>query len=227
MPKKMIASTMLLSLFFAMPAFAEAKIEVLSKNLVQIPELESAFFYAKVENTGDEAGYLDNGRLVIKSDEGELLASSDIISSLPSFLLLQPGEHTYVSTFLWESALADTAAGDIEFSMSAGGNGNDAETIPCEAELELVPNSVFDNYVVITITNDSEETRYGYYLQCGLMDADGNLVCTAGMPLENVGIHPQSTVSLKVPIETDAMEYCRINSITIADIDPIVYYMPE
>ena len=91
--------------FCVASALAEGKLTVTSKNVIIKIGDDSGIFVAKVENTGDEPIYYDNGKLVIFSADDDILVSESYIYSSPSNIFLKPGEYTYCYDFLWDSTL--------------------------------------------------------------------------------------------------------------------------
>ena len=129
--------------FCVASALAEGKLTVTSKNVIIKIGDDSGIFVAKVENTGDEPIYYDNGKLVIFSADDDILVSKSYIYSSPSNIFLKPGEYTYCYDFLWDSTLKNAKIGDIKFSVTSDTSGYKYEQIPSTAVLELPGNKLF------------------------------------------------------------------------------------
>lgn len=90
---------------FSVTALAEGKLTVTEKNLIEFEGSSNAYFFAKVENTGDAAIGVGAGKLVGFSSDDDVLVSESYVTANPSSVILQPGESLYVSDSIWESAL--------------------------------------------------------------------------------------------------------------------------
>ena len=224
--KKLITLIMVLSAFLC-PAvvMAEGELTVTSKNaIIKIGE-DSGIFVARVENTGDAPIYYDNGKMVIFSDKDDILASANYVYSSPSDILLQPGEYTYCYDFLWNSELKNAKLGDVKFSVSSDTSGNSYNQLPATAELELPGTDFWSyNYVNVTFTNTTEEVLYGAYLVAAITDVEGNLIYVDRSDYDNIGIHPGSTVTIKMFIDSDYITYYETNNIKPANVEALVYY---
>ena len=202
---------------FSVAALAEGKLTVTEKNLIQLDGSDVAYFFAKVENTGDDAIGVGTGKLVAFSADDEVLISEDYVSTSPNAAILQPGESLYVREWLWESALASSDIADYKFSMGTDDYGAPLKFVPCEATVEMN-----DGYIYITLTNDTEETQYGLYITATLHDAEGNLIFVSDQSVDNVGIHPGSTVTFRMYIDSDVVEYYANAGIEPAAVDAYV-----
>ena len=170
-----------------------------------------------MENTGDDAIGVGTGKLVAFSADDEVLISEDYVSTSPNAAILQPGESLYVREWLWESALASSDIADYKFSMGTDDYGAPLKFVPCEATVEMN-----DGYIYITLTNDTEETQYGLYITAALHDAEGNLIFVSDQSVDNVGIHPGSTVTFRMYIDSDVVEYYANAGIEPAAVDAYV-----
>lgn len=214
--------------FCVASALAEGKLTVTSKNVIIKIGDDSGIFVAKVENTGDEPIYYDNGKLVIFSADDDILVSKSYIYSSPSNIFLKPGEYTYCYDFLWDSTLKNAKIGDIKFSVTSDTSGYKYEQIPSTAVLELPGNKLFTyNYVNVTFTNTTDEILYGAYVVAAITDNDNNIVYVDRQNYESIGIHPGSTVTVKLYIDGDYFNYYEINGINLANVESQVFYSTE
>lgn len=214
--------------FCVASALAEGKLTVTSKNVIIKIGDDSGIFVAKVENTGDEPIYYDNGKLVIFSADDDILVSESYIYSSPSNIFLKPGEYTYCYDFLWDSTLKNAKIGDIKFSVTSDTSGYKYEQIPSTAVLELPGNKLFTyNYVNVTFTNTTDEILYGAYVVAAITDNDNNIVYVDRQNYESIGIHPGSTVTVKLYIDGDYINYYEINGINLANVESQVFYSTE
>ncbi len=223
--KKTIAFALALLLIFVCTAgLAEGKLTVTSKNVIVHIGEDSGIFVARVENTGDAPIYYDNGKLVIFSEDDDILATENYVYSSPGDLLLNPGEYTYAYEYLWSSPLKNANLGDIKFSVTSGESGYSYDRIPAAAVIDMPGSSTLKNYVNVTFTNTSDEVLYGVYVVCAMMDADGNVIFVDRNSYDNLGIHPGSTVTLKMYIDADLVNYYEVKGLMPASVDALVYF---
>ncbi len=222
--KKLIALvSVLLVIACCGTCLAEGKLTVTSKNVIIYPGKDSGVLVARVENTGDAPIYYDNGKLVIFSESDDILATENYVYSSPSDVLLNPGEYTYVYEFLWSSPLKNAKLGDIKFSVTSDTRGYSYDKIPATAVIDMPGSNTLSNYVNVTFTNTSDEILYGAYVVCAMMDADDNIVFVNRNNYDNLGIHPGSTVTLKMYIDSDLVNYYEANGIQPTKVDALVY----
>ena len=224
--KKFLA-LLLIALCVCASASAEGKLTVSQKNLYVFDGEDNGYFFAKVENTGDEAVGLDSGKLVAFSDTDEILISESYVSSCPSGVVLEPGESVYVSEFLWDSALKDASVADYKFSVDTGNWATKIVRIPCEVSYELDASDVYNNYVYVTFTNPLKEPMYDLYAAVALLDAEGNLLFVDGNSASSIAVHPGSTVTMRMRIDSDLIEYYAAHGLTVATADAMVCYEAE
>lgn len=223
--KKFVALILVFSLLFCMAvAVAEGKLTVTEKNVIIKTGRDSGIFVAKVENTGDAPIYYDNGKLVIFSTNDDILATENYVYSSPNDILLQPGEYTYCYEFLWSSALKGEKIGDVKFSVTADNRGYSYEKLSATAELEIPDTGLFtSNYVNVTFTNTTDDVLYGVYVVVAIMDEDNNLIYVDRNSYDSLGVHPGSTVTLKMYIDSDYLAYYKTNDIKPTDVEAMVY----
>ncbi len=221
--KRMICSTVLGMAMMSCAALAAGEVSVTDKTAFIFPGDDSGYFYAKIENTGDAPVGVDSGQMVLFSDNDSILETSSYISTYPNRLILDPGEYTYVSDFLWNSSLKNQTIGDVKFTAGATDRGIEARKIPCEVSLDLKGSDSYDNYVNVTITNEDSEIRYSYYMVVALTDTAGNLIYVDKEVYEHVGLHPGSTATFGLYIEKKIIEYYDAKGIEIGSVDALVY----
>ena len=224
--KRIFALVLALTIcLFSAAALAEGKLTVTEKNLIEFEDSDTAYFFAKVENTGDAAIGVGSGKLVAFSADDEVLVSENYVCTSPNGAILQPGEALYVSELIWESALESSDIADYKFSMETDDYGAPLKFVPCEAAVEM--NGEYDSYIYITLTNDTEETQYGLYVTAALYDAEGNLIFVNGRSADDVGIYPGSTVTFRMYIDSDFVGYYVNAGIEPAAVDAYVCFEAE
>lgn len=97
--------------------------------------------------------------------------------------------------------------------------------VPCEATLEM--KDEYDSYVYVTLTNNTDAIQYGPYVTVALHDQEGNLVYVRGEYADSLGVHPGSTVTIRVYIDSDFIRYFQTNNIEISTADAYVCYEAE
>lgn len=225
--KKITALLLTLMFLFSSTALAEGKLKATEKNLFVYTGDDNGYFFAKVENVGDSAVGVDSGDLVIFSEDDDIILSDSYVTTLPSYVVLQPGDYLYVKKFLWDSSLKNATIGDYKFSMPIRKSTKTFTKIPCEATYKLEGTESYDNYAYVTFTNTMEDPIFDFYVVVALYDADGNLIFVDSNSLSNVAIHPGSTVTTKLYIDRDLMEYYKMNNINPATVDAMVLYPNE
>ncbi len=227
MIRNIVMATLVGSVLLTSSCFAAGNITVTDKTACIFAGDDSGYFFAKVENDGDEPVGVDSGNLVIFSDNDDILVTSDYVSTYPGRLILNPGEYTYISDFLWDSNLKNQNIGEVRFSVGTTDRGTAVERIPCDATYDIKGSSGLDNHIYVTVTNDSDETRYGYYIVAALLDTAGKLVYVNTNNLESVGLHTGSTATFSLYIDSDSVNYFEANGIQIGSVDALVYYMVD
>ena len=136
-----------------------------------------------------------------------------------------PGEYTYLSDFLWNSALKNETAGEIRLSVESVESGTEPVKIPCEVTYQIDGSGSLDNYLYLTFRNDSDQICYGYYLEAALYDTEGNLIYVNSGRYENVGLHPGSEITVAMYVDNDTLTYFESNGIQIGTADGLVYFV--
>ena len=101
---------------FSAAALAEGKLTVTEKNLLEFEGSDTAYFFAKVENTGNAAVAVGvgvgSGQRPAFSADDETAVFENYVSVCPDSAILQPGEFLYVNEFIWKSALESSDIAD-------------------------------------------------------------------------------------------------------------------
>lgn len=203
---------------------ADAKMTAVNKTLITFEGDWKGFFFAKVENSGDAAGYLESGgKLVGFNADDDIILTENYVSSYPSRLLLEPGEYAYVREYFLENALRTDSIVDYKFSIKAENRGNDYTKIPCETSIEYLPLDKYNNYVYITFPNTSDSILYEFAMTVAIYDQNKELVFVNGDSNSSIGIHPGSTITVKSRIDSDLVEYYARNGITLSTVEAFVY----
>lgn len=222
--KRMVSLLLILVFAFLASASAEGKLKVTEKNLIVYTGKDSGSFYAKIENVGDAAVGVDSGDLVVFSEDDDILLSESYITTSPSYVVLQPGDYLYAKKFLWDSSLKNAAIGDYKFSIPTRKSTSVFTKIPCEATFELLGTDSYDNYIYVTFSNPLDAPTYEFYIAAALHDANGNLLFVDSNVLSSIAVHPGSTITAKLYIDSDLVEYYEANDLVPASVDAMVLY---
>lgn len=204
-------------------AYADGKLTAVSKNLLEYDADDNGYFYAKIENTGDAPIIVGTGKLVGFSANDDILISKNYITSNPSRILLQPGEYVYAKEYIWESVLKDDDVVDYKFSIESSKSGNEVKRIPGDITFELAGADSYDNYIYVTFTNTEDKVLYGCYVSVALYDENENIIFVDGSSYDSLGIHPGSTVTVKLSVDRNLMQHYKSHGLKPTKADTIVF----
>lgn len=225
--RRLVAIMLALAMLFGVNCLAEGKLSVTQKNLIIYDGDDNGYFYAKVENTGDAPIGIGTGKLVAFSPDDEIVLSENYVSAYPGRVILAPGECAYAKEFIWDSAVKDQEISDYKFSMDTYDYGQEVVYLPCEAEISLKGADTFDNYVYVTFTNTTEKTIYGLTVTVAMTGEAGELLFVDGSSAETLGVHAGSTVTLKLYVDNDLMEYYDAHDLHPTTVDATVCYSAD
>lgn len=209
---------------FAEKAAPEAKITVQEKLLVTFEGKTNAFFFAKVQNTGDAAGYVEyNGKIVGFDADDNVIVTEDYVCTAPSRVYLESGEYAYVRETFYEDALKTSTVADYKFSTKAAASGMEYEKLASEAVMEYDPEEEYDNYVYVTFTNTMDEIIYDYVIVVALYDQNGALMFVKDDLTSGIGLHPGSTITVMMYVDSDMVKHFKQASLTPTTVDSLVY----
>lgn len=226
MKKRLFVFMVLLCLGVAC-AYAEGGLTVTHKNFMEFDGKDRACFFARIENTGNTAVAAGTGKLVGFSTKDDILVSDNYVSSNPSYIMLNPGEYIYARSFIYEKALESADVVDYKFSMETQENGDTVERIPSEAAFTYNSADEYDNYVNVTLTNNSDKVMYKFYVTVALYDDNGALLLVDGTSYDQLGVHPNSTVTLKFNIGSEMVNYFNTHSLIPTKADAVVVQIKE
>jgi len=221
--KKLIVAILLFSLLLSFTALAEGKITVEQKKLVTFESDWEAYFFAKVANTGDSPCYVQNGCKLVGFNDDDVVFTEDYINTYPSGILLKPGEYAYMYDSILEDALKTNPVTDYKFSVKADSHGSEYDRLDCTAEIQYSEANNYGNDIFVTFTNTTDSTLYKFCLVAALYDSNDELIYVNGDSSSALGIHPGSTVTVKVSINSDLAEYYVRNKLTPSTADAMVF----
>ena len=204
----MLCSALLMTAAFAEETAPEAKITVVEQRFINMEDDGRGFFFAKVQNTGDAAGYVDyKGNIVASDAEGNIILTENYVSTAP-------GEYAYVRENIYDDALDTAEVADCKFSIRAVDNGEEYEKLTSEAKIHFEPDEEDDNYVDVTFTNTTDEILY---------DQNGELLFINTEVVSGIGVHPGSTITVRLYIYEDILMYFCREGLTPTTVDALVY----
>ena len=179
-----LCSALLMTAAFAEEAAPEAKITVVEQRFINMEDNGRGFFFAKVQNTGDAAGYADyKGNIVLFDAEGNIILTENYVHTKPSDVYLEPGEYAYVCESIYDDALDTAEVADCQFSIKAVDDGEEYEKLASEAKIHFEPDEEDDNYVDVTFKIDPRTKRI---IMMGAMDT--LVKGAAGQAVQNMNL---------------------------------------
>lgn len=177
-----------------------------------------------MQNTGDAAGYADyKGNIVLFDAEGNIILTENYVHTKPSDVYLEPGEYAYVCESIYDDALDTAEVADCQFSIKAVDDGEEYEKLASEAKIHFEPDEEDDNYVDVTFTNTTDEILYDYEIVAALYDQNGGLLFINTEMVSGIGVHPGSTITVRLYIYEDILMYFCREGLTPTTVDALVY----
>ena len=183
------------------------------------------YVFAEVENTGDKNIEFGNGLLEILTADGDPMDSTDIYSMYPS--ILAPGEKGYVSTLQYVDA-AESIEDISDYTLTITGKSTQEEAVArldSTAAYGVGVNSWGDEeqMVVVTITNNTQETVYDCQVAFALYDAEGKLLLVDADNTYNVGIPAGQSVEVQFTVDEDLAAVWAEQGVTPATAESVAY----
>lgn len=203
---------------------AEGKLKATEKIMIIYDGKDSGRFYAKVENVGDAPIGTDSGDLVAFSDDDEIILSKSYVTTMPSYVVLEPGDYLYVNEFLWDSALKENSIADYKFSISGDKRTKKVVKVPCEAKFELDEPDSFKSNISITVTAPNDKPLENFYAVVALHDAEGALIYVDVYTTSTIIVQPGSSITIKLSIDNDNVKYYKAHGIVPVSVDAMVCY---
>lgn len=224
--KKVLCGVLAAAMCAAMitPAFAAQEATITSSKMIVVGNgSKTAYVYARIENTGDEALKLDSGSLTAVDEAGEEVFTIDYAYANPSYL--EPGQCGYLLTSEWgldeNVSIADytltVPVDDFMYSKSI--------QLECVAEYVPSTDGWSSDEVYVYFTNNTEDIIVDFEAVIGLSDAEGNILYVGSDWVYDLGILPGSTVAVIVPVSSEIASYYKEQGIDLstANIDAIFY----
>lgn len=221
----------LLIALLPLSALGEGKLRVTQKNFYVLDAFGTSFYgylFAKVENEGDAPIAIDEGKLVVFDTDDNIVDTDNYISSVPSHMILQPGDYTYLYNWSSLSDVSKEEIGDIKFSVGSQAKGTSVKKLAAETTFHISTNEYsYDNYIYVTFANDTVVPIENIAITAALLDAEGNLLFVAQSYPDNIILHPGSAITIKLYIDNDFVKYYQQNHVNPVSADAAVYYVVE
>ena len=206
-------------------ALADGEVTISQVNFREIDDIwHTVYGFAKVENTGDEPIYLNNGIMQVFDAEGGEIVSEEYMNAYP--LYLEPGKYAYVEM---ECELEEGMAPPATAEMTVECEGDDyikTVYLPVEVQLQLgvVEDWWESNWMTATVQNPTDATLFDITLVMALLDENDNILYMANAFLfEEIGVPAGGSIVLRNDISSSFMDYFAQKGIVPAKIDAIAY----
>ena len=157
------------------------------------------------------------------AEDGTVLIENPLVDTVG--LVLQPGEYTYLCGL--EYLEADQEVADCSISINERPV-YDSKTTRFDSSMDFLRIVHTDNpsnteyFLLVSVTNPTNETIYQLSAVGVLMDAEGTILDISSNFLYDIGLTPGSTVVFRFPIYDEALENVDLNAIkmdALAGID--------
>lgn len=186
---------------------------------------EMGGYFARVMNNSPDPIWLDRGFLTVYSTDGETLFEEEYVQTDPYNVLIEPGQYAYVQEDLLDPLPEGVEIGETVLKLSCSRNGRHASTIPCTVEIITDEDGYI--YVGLTLTNDTDEPMENLFVSYALYDEEDRLICVGSGYLDEVILHPHSTITYKGTVYSWVHECLRQQGLTPVRADGIVYLRGE
>ena len=206
-------------------AYAAGKLSTVKENFCVVSGYwaDTAYAYAKVENTGDKAIDVNAGILEIYDEKGDVITSGNYLQVYPK--CLQPGEYTYASLAMEVSQPKDVGKPDSYKLVITGKTDDESSTMRLPAEFKQGEGEWWKQECLsATVTNNTEETAFNIQVVFVILDAEGNILCIDNdSQFAAYGLTPGSSAVVRREISKDFLNYFAENGLTPASVDVIAY----
>lgn len=183
------------------------------------------YVFAEVENTGDKNIEFGSGLLEILTADGDPMDSTDVYNMYPS--ILAPGEKGYVYTYQYVDA-AEAIEDISDYTLTISGKATQEEAV-ARLDSAAAYNVGTDAWgdeeqmVVVTVTNNTQETVYDCQVAFALYDAEGKLLLVDADNTYNVGIPAGQSVEILFTVDEDLAAVWAEQGVTPATVESVAY----
>lgn len=224
-------SIILLLSIFAIPTLAAGKLSVVQEKFYVLPysSYHAGYVFAEVKNIGDKPVEFNGGLLELFDEEGNSIESENYIRCYPNFL--DAGETGYI--YLYKSVKEATDKNFIDdYLLTITGKGA-KNMLVTRLEVSNPRHEVNESgywrrdYLVVDITNNTEQTKYDFYVVFAVRDQNDNLLFVNSVNPSYVGIKQSNTVEVTSMFDSDFIKFFEENNITIGSVEAIAYVKTE
>lgn len=225
--KKLLALVLVsLFIFSAVPAFAAGKLSVTQENFI-VTNVYSmyGYVYARIDNIGDKPIKVNAGVLEIFDGDGNAITSSDYLMAYAEYL--QPGEYTYAYIYDEIEGVEESDVDDYMLTIT-GKSSNDYTTqrLPVfTAYAKNVKDGYFSyDYMVATVTNDTDTPIFDVNVVLALLDAAGNILYMESTSMySDKAIMPGSSIQVREAVSQSFIDWYEKNGMVPVSVDAIAY----
>lgn len=210
----------------ATSAYAAGKLNVTQENFSVINGYWMyGYAYARVDNVGDKPIKVNAGILEVYNTNGDAITSTDYLHEYAEYL--QPGEYTYVYLYAELENVDETDVDDYMLTIT-GKSDNDytSQRLPVTTEYQPDVDEgwyTYD-YMLATVTNDTNEPVYDVEVVLALLDVDGNILYMADSCMySDKAIMPGSSVLFREHVDSDFVDWYEKEGIEPVSVDAIAY----
>ena len=224
------ALALVLALVFVLctvPALAVGKLDITQSNCYIIEGYSNyAYGFIKVVNSGDKPMQVKSGVFEVYDADGNALCSESYPSRYAEYL--QPGEYTYCYAYeRLEEGKGAADCDDYMFDVSGKSeNGKISKRLPVETAWApgLTIGYSTRDYMIATVTNDTDQPIFDVEIVLVLLDAEGNILyMDSEYMYSSKAIMPGSSIMVRDYVSSDFSEFFEANGIVPAAVDAIAY----
>jgi len=223
----LVITLLLLLSFLMLPASAAGKLSVVQEKFYVFPysSYHSGHVFAELKNIGDKPVEFNGGLLELFDAEGNSIESENYIRCRPKILDAGETGFLYVSKSVKEAT--DKSFID-DYLLTVTGKGT-KEVMVKRLETSNANHRIDENsyrrrdYLVVDVTNNTEDTQYDFYVVYALRNENGELLYVDSVNPSYVGIKSGGTVEIEVRLDSDIVDHFLANNITISSIETIAY----
>ena len=200
-------------LMIALPALAAGKLQTDQENLWEVKTdwSHDAFLFAKVTNVGDRDISISSGVFEAYDAEGQPIAS---------------GEYTYVCMYGDIEDETKTAADHMLTLAGKSDSSVDTLRLPCVTELRLNESMGWytEDYMYVTVTNNTEQTLFDISVVAALLDQEGKILYLEDDNLyDGRALTAGSSMVFRMEIPEEFMALYEAKGMTPVSVDAIAY----
>ena len=183
-----------------------------------------AYYYAKVENTGDAPIQVGRGSLTLYTTGGEVLLEDISVDHILSYQVLQPGEAVYMYTSVWNKVFAEKPVESFTLTLEDAEYGEEYATLEAKAELVKKVDGTYLNYLYVTMTNPTDAPVFDLYVSAAMLDAEGTPLFADSAQLGSLGVEPGATVTQRLLVPEAVLEAMQTRGQVPAQFEATVRY---